>query len=68
MYYLIINAAATFRTLGHLIKAATVKKLPMIPTVMIRMVMMAAKVNILADEDWIKLTNKQTNSFELEIN
>jgi hypothetical protein len=43
--YLIIKAAATFRTLGHLTKATTVSKLPQMPTIMIRIVRMAAIVS-----------------------
>lgn len=37
-------------------RAATVRKLPIIPIIMIRMVIMAAKVNIVADENSMKLT------------
>lgn len=46
MFYLIIKAAATFRTFGHLIKAATVRKLPNIPMIIISNVIMAANVSI----------------------
>lgn len=43
--YLIIKAAATLRTLGHLISATMVNRLPKIPTIMINIVRMAATVN-----------------------
>lgn len=53
--HLIIKAAATLRTLGHLSSATTVKKLPHMPTNMIRKVMIAAKVN----SDWENLKRKR---------
>lgn len=43
--YLIIKAAATFRTLGHLTKANIVSKFPNIPINIIRMVATAANVS-----------------------
>lgn len=43
--YLIMNAAATFRTFGHFNNAITVNKLPQIPTIIIMMVTMAANVS-----------------------
>lgn len=43
--YLIMNAAATFRTFGHFNNAITVNKLPQIPTIIIRPVNMAANVS-----------------------
>lgn len=41
-----MKAAATLRTLGHFIKAATVRKLPKIPTIIINRVITAANVSI----------------------
>lgn len=43
--YLIIKAAATFRTLGHFSRATTVNAFPKIPTIMMAMVKTAAMVN-----------------------
>lgn len=40
-----INAAATFRTFGHLIKATIVRRFPKMPTIIIRIVSTAATVN-----------------------
>lgn len=39
-----INAAATFLTLGHLQSATIVSRLPQIPTIIIRIVITAANV------------------------
>lgn len=44
-FYLIIKAAATFRTFGHLSSAITVNKFPQMPTIIIKMVTTAAQVN-----------------------
>lgn len=41
--YLIINAAATFRTFGHFSNAITVNKFPQIPTIIMSIVAAAAK-------------------------
>lgn len=43
--YLMINAAATFRTFGHFSNATTVNEFPQIPTIIINMVAAAAKFN-----------------------
>lgn len=43
--HLIIKAAATLRTLGHLIKATIVRRFPKIPTTIISTVRMAATVS-----------------------
>lgn len=40
-----MKAAATFRTLGHFIKATIVRRLPKIPTIIITMVSTAAAVS-----------------------
>lgn len=40
-----MKAAATFRTFGHFIKATMVNRLPKMPTIMIKIVRMAAMVN-----------------------
>lgn len=45
LFYLIINAAATFRTFGHFSNAITVNEFPQMPTIMINMVAAAAKFN-----------------------
>lgn len=42
--HLIMKAAATFRTLGHLSRATMVSRLPITPVIMISTVMIAAKV------------------------
>lgn len=55
--YLMIKAAATLRTLGHLSSATTVRKLPQMPTIMIRKVMIAAKVN--SDCEKLKASRNQ---------
>lgn len=52
-----MNAAATLRTLGHLSSATTVRKLPQMPTIMIRKVMIAAKVN--SDCEKLKASRNQ---------
>lgn len=44
-FYLIINAAATFRTFGHFSNAITVNKLPQIPITIIKIVAIAAKLS-----------------------
>lgn len=45
MHKVIMNAAATFRTFGHLSNASTVNEFPQIPTIIIKMVATAAKFN-----------------------
>lgn len=40
-------------------RAATVRKLPIIPTIMIRMVIVAAIISMAADEDSIKLLQNE---------
>lgn len=57
-----IKAAATLRTFGHFIKAATVRKLPKIPMIMISKVITAANVSI--DDENLKMEIDK----EIEIN
>lgn len=43
LFYLIIKAAATFRTFGHFKRAITVNKFPQMPTIIMMIVAAAAK-------------------------
>lgn len=63
--YLTIKAAATFRTFGHFRSATMVKRLPQIPTTMIKIVITAAKVRRGRGNLKMKIKFKYSNALEV---